>query len=443
MARASFVLVASAACGLLLATAPNATAARGGCAQYASNSGNDGASGRVDAPVRSIGRLLAGLHNGETGCLLPGWRFSEHVRVTGGGGLGQPIRIRGLGKSRPVLDGIVQVTRTGHDVTFQHISIQGDGTPSRAIVWVAGSHITFVGDEITGPRYHNASIGCIQVGGRARATVIRRARIHDCTRASTRRLYAPGIVVANATGTTIVDSVVFHTIGDAIVLAPHARGARVTHSIVDSNTSGVYIGGDSSGNVVADNVISFNGTWNVHGGGGGARGNVVTRNCLWKGFAGNVSGAGLVVRGNVVASPRYVARGRSFSIRPGGPCFSKRPRSFVPTRAAAPTAPRRLGRFVVHYRLRALPERVQIVELSFSGLQPGAALRLRCRSCKVVEHLVAGHGGTAASAALRGRWLGRGGVVEARETRSGFVAATARIVVTGLPRGVVVHHGSG
>jgi hypothetical protein len=173
------------------------------------------------------------------------------------------------------------------------------------------------------------------------------------------------------------------------------------------------------------------------------RGNVVTRNCLWKGFAGNIAGNGLIVRENLVAPPGYVNRARGFSIRPGGPCYAKRPRSLPPDQAARPSAPQRLGKFVVHYRLRALPARVQFVELSFSGLQPGAALRLRCGSCNVVEHLVAGRDGTAASVAMRGRWLGRGGVVEARETLPRFVAATASIVVTGLPRGVVVHHGSG
>ena len=460
MARASAAAVALAACELLLiAAAPAAPAAGRGCAQYASNGGNDGASGRLDAPVRSIGRLLAGLRKGEVGCLLPGWRFSEHVRVTGGGGLGRPIRIRGLGKDRPVLDGIVRVTRIGHDVSFEHISIRGDGTPGPAIVWVAGTHISFVGDEISGPRYRNASIACVHVGGRARGTVIRRTRVHDCTLASTRRLYAPGIVVANATATTIADSVVYHTIGDAIVLAPHARGTRVTRSIVDSNTSGIYIGGDSSGNVVADNVIAFNGKWNVHGGGGAARGNVVTRNCLWRGFTANIAGGGFAAYGNLVTSPRYVRHGAGFAMRPG-PCAAKRPGArgvtgFVqpraapapaPARKAAPRkqAPRRLGRFLVQYRLLGLRKRVQVVSLTFTGLKRGASLELRCvRGCAAHETLTPGPDGIASSSALVGVWLRRGAVVSVRQHRRGWIASAARITVVGLPRGVRIAHGSG
>jgi parallel beta-helix repeat protein len=449
----SALFVALGASALLLAAAPAALPARGGCDQYAANSGDDGRSGRSDAPVRSIGRLLAGLRKGEVGCLLPGWRFSEHVRVTGGGGLGRPIRIRGLGERRPVLNGVVQVTRTGHDVTFEHIRIQGDGTPAKAIVSIAGTHISLVDDVITGTRYRNASIACVRIAGGARGTAIRRSRIHDCTRANTRKLYAPGILVTNAHGTTIADTIVYHTIGDAIALAPNAHGTRISHSIVDSNTSGVYIGGSSSGNVVSDNVISFNGKWNVHGGGGAARGNVVTRNCLWQGFVANVAGGGFAAYGNLFLSPRYVRHGSGFAMR-RGPCAGKRPGAragsvpVVAPRPASPPArkpsPQRLARFLVQYRLLGLSRRVQVVALTFSHLKAGAAVDVRClRGCSANEHLTAGPDGTASSNALIGSWLRRGAVVAVREHRRGWVAAWARVRVVGLPHGVRITHGSG
>jgi hypothetical protein len=456
LARASALVATVTLSASLLAAAPAALPARAGCDQYAANTGSDGSSGRIGAPVRSIGRLLAGLNKGQTGCLLPGWRFSEHVRVNGGGGLGRPIRIRGLGPGRPVLDGVVRVTKTGHDVTFQHLQIEGDGTSGKAIVSIAGTHISLVDDVITGPRYWNSSIACVRVGGGARATAIRRTRVHDCTRANTRRLYAPGIVVSDATGTTVVDTIVFHTIGDAIALAPSAYRTRITHSIVDSNTSGIYIGGNSSGNVVADNVIAFNGKWNVHGGGGPARGNLVTRNCLWRGFVANVAGGGFSAYGNLVASPRYVHHGAGFGMRPG-PCAAKRPGArstapLVPARPAAspkparkPAPPRkRLARFLVQYRLLGLRNRVQIVALTFSGLKTGATVDVRCsRGCRANERLTAAPDGTASSSTLIGAWLARGAVVSVREHRPGWVAATAQIVVVGLPSGVRISHGSG
>jgi len=457
LARGRAVLAAFAVLAMPLAAASGAPAAGTGCAQYAANSGNDGASGRIGAPVRSIGRLLAGLNKGETGCLLPGWHFSEHVRVTGGGGLGRPIRIRGLGPGRPVLNGVVRVTKTGHDVTFQHLQIEGDGTTAKAIVSIAGTNISLVDDVITGPHYWNTSIACVRVGGGARSTGIRRTRLHDCSRTNTRSLYAPGIVVSDATGTSIVDTIVFHTSGDAIALAPSSYRTRVWHSIVDSNTSGIYIGGQSSGNVVADNVIAFNGKWNVHGGGGAARGNVVTRNCLWRGYVANVAGGGFSAYGNLVASPRYVHHGTTFRMR-AGPCATKRPgergtaqlvvrRAVPPKPVARPAprrpAPRRLGRFLVQYRLLGLKGRVQVVSLTFSGLKEGASVQLRCvRGCSAHEHLVVGSDGSASSGALIGAWLRRGAVIAVREQRAGWVASSARITVVGLPNGVRVAHGS-
>jgi hypothetical protein len=447
-------VVLLAAASLLCATS-SADSAASGCAQFAANNGHDGASGQVNAPVRSIGRLLAGLKKGQTGCLLPGWRFSEHVRVTGGGGLGRPIRILGLGPGRPVLDGVVRVAKTGHDVTFEHVQIEGDGTPGKAIVSIAGTHISLVDGVVTGPHYWNKSIACIRVGGGARATVISRMRVHDCTRAGTRKLYAPGIVVSDATGTLISRSILHHTIGDAIALAPASRRTHVTRSIVDSNTSGIYIGGVSSDNLVTNNVIAYSGRWNVHGGGGSSRGNVVTRNCLWRGYGANVAGRGFSAYGNLVVSPRYVHHTTTFRMEPG-PCAAKSPAGSgsaspaaskprpAPARRAHKPAPHRLGRFLVQYRLLGLKGRVQVVGLTFLRLRPGASVEIRCmRRCSARERLSVASDGTASSSALLGTWLPRGAVVSVSEHRKGWVPASARITVVGLPRGVRVAHGAG
>jgi Right handed beta helix region len=454
LARASAAVILLSVASLLGA-APAAQSRGSGCAQFASNNGNDGASGRADAPVRSIGRLLAGLRKGQTGCLLPGWRFSEHVHVTGGGGLGRPIRILGLGPGRPVLDGVVRVAKTGHDVTFEHIQIEGDGTPGKSIVAIAGSHMSFVDGVVTGPHYWNRSIACIRVGGGAQGTVLNRMRVHDCTRAGTRRLYAPGIVVSDATNTVISRSIVHHTIGDAIALAPASHRTHVTHTIVDSNTSGIYIGGRSSDNFVGDNVIAYSGKWNVHGSGSSARGNVVKGNCLWRGYGGNVRGGGFSAYGNLVVSPRYVHHSTTFRMRPG-PCAAKSPAgsggallaSPAPTRAPAAKprrpAPHRLGRFLVQYRLLVLKGRVQVVGLTFLRLRPGSSVDVRCvRGCSARERLTVASDGTASSGALLGTWLRRGTVVSIREHRAGWTPASARVTVVGLPRGVRVVHGTG
>jgi hypothetical protein len=401
--------------------------------------------------VRTLGRLIAGLRGGQTGCIEAGTRFAEHVVVASGGDPGNPARIRAAGA---LLNGLVRVTRDGHDLVIDGLDVHGDGSPVDAIVSIAGPRITLSHVSVDGPNYHDANIACIKLHSRAAGVVLRWVVVHDCTRAKHTNLYAPGIAVAKARGTRIVNSIVYHTFGDAIVLAPNAHGTRISHTLLDGNSSGIYINGRSSGNVIADNIISFSGRYGVHGDGG--RGNVVTRNCIWRGFTANVAGRGFRAYGNLAVSPRYVKRAPFFEMRPG-PCTAKRPGAGgtaplpSPPRAAPKPAPKpkpatkpavqRLGRFVVHYTLRALSSRVQVLGLTFTGLAPGASLDLRCRTgCSVSEHLVVDRNGTATSAALLGRWLPRGAVLVASEQK-GHSRAAATITVTGLPRGVRVTHG--
>lgn len=428
-----------------------ASAPAAGCDLFASASGRDRNSGRAGAPVRTLGRLIAGLRAGQTGCVEAGTRFGEHVRIASGGDPGKPARIRAAGA---VLNGVLRVNHDGHDLVIENLQVHGDGSPARAIVSIAGPRITLSHVTVDGPNYHDANVACIHLHGRAVGVVLRWLVVHDCTRAKRRDLYAPGIVVAGARGTRIVDSIVYHTLGDAIVLAPYARGTRISHTLLDGNSSGIYINGRSSGNVVSDNIISFSGRYGVHGDGGS--GNVVTGNCIWRGYTANVAGHGFRAYGNLAVSPRYVSRAPTFEMRPG-PCTSKRPGArggstpirpqprARPTPKPGPAKPRapaqHLRRFVVHYTLRALPRRVQIVSLTFTGLAAGASLDLRCRrGCSLSEHLVADPNGTATSGNLLGRWLSRGAVLVASERR-GRAKASATITVTGLPAGVRITHG--
>jgi parallel beta helix pectate lyase-like protein len=456
LVRASCLLccVAALVASGLLASGRGAVAAGGSCDLYASANGRDRNSGRAGTPVRTLGRLIAGLRAGQVGCVEAGTRFSEHVTVASGGAPGSPARIRGAGT---VLNGVVRVTRDGHDLVIEDLQVRGDGSAVDAIVSIAGPRITLSHVAVDGPNYHDANVACIRLDGRAEDVVLRWVVAHDCTRAKRKDLYAPGIVVASARGTRIVDSIVYHAFGDAIVLAPNARGTRISQTLLDGNSSGIYLAGRSSGNVIANNIISFSGRYGVHGDGG--RGNIVTGNCIWRGYTANVAGRGFRAYGNLAVSPRYVRRAPIFEMRPG-PCTSRRPGARGATPGVAqprvnpapkpepkpkprpkPKPPARLARFTVHYTLRAVPNRVQVVNMTFTGLAPGATLELRCRSgCGFSERLVADPNGSATTATLLGRWLVKGAVIVASERR-GAAKATATITVTGLPNGLRVTHG--
>ena len=471
MARGRTLLVC--ACALLAAAslpaAGSAGAARG-CDLFAAANGRDRASGRAGTPVRTLGRLIAGLRAGQTGCVAPGTRFDEHLVVASGGAPGKPVHILAAGSW---LNGVALFTRDAHDLVLDGLHFQGDGSAVDAIVSIRGPRITLSHVEVNGPNYHDANVACIRLGGRAVGVTLSWVVVHDCTRVRHRNLYAPGIVVAHSWRSRILDSTVYHTIGDAIVLAPDARATRISHNVIDRNSNGIYISGRSSGNVISNNTITFSGRYGVHGDGGS--GNVVTSNCIYRGYTKDIAGRGFRAYGNVSVGPRYVMLAPWYTMRPG-PCASRHPgaRAAVvavrpqpqpvlpkkpqpkvdpkPKRHLRPKAkakpkprpkprpPAHLDRFVVHYTLSALPRRVQIVSLTFTGLAPGATLKLSCRrGCNASEQLVAAGNGTVTSATFLGVSLRRGAVIVVRERR-GAASRTATITVTGLPRGVRVTH---
>jgi hypothetical protein len=409
------------------AASPSATA----CTRWASARGSDRASGTVAAPYRTIHRLLDALPDGGVGCLVGGAWFHERATIV------RPVTLVS-GRGRATIVGGVTVQPTARRVVVRGLAIRGRGG-ARATVIVRADGARILDNDVSGPGFYDRATRCILVDG-ARDAVVDGNRIHNCTRATRRNLYAPGIHVASALRARIANNVVFHTLGDAIVLAPNAQRTLVTRNIVDGNVSGIYIGGNrrtaSSYNVVTRNIVSNSGHWNVHSAWRGrvGVGNVISSNCFWHGFGGNVVGDGLTASDNVVASPRYRHRPTDFTLL-GGPCRSLRPRIVG---ALLP----RLPRFTISYRLRALPARVQVVRLTLTGLAAGARVSVRCkRGCRV------GWSGrafrsTLALPVLRGTWLRVGAVFEVREARASWVGHVARVTVTGLPRGVRIEHRS-
>jgi hypothetical protein len=451
LGRASLASLAAAVVAALPVLAAGSVAAPSAltCALWASDRGNDGNIGTQQLPFRTVGKLASVLRPGQTGCLSPGSVFHENVRLRRGGIPGAPVRIVTPPGRRAVIRGVLTVPAGVDNVVLAALVVQGHGPARSGIVTIAGNGVALIRNDISGPGYLNRSVACVHL----RATIgvlIDGNTIHNCTRVTRRRgLYSPGVWVESAQLTTIVNNFVYHTAGDGIALAPNAQNSKVARNLIDGNVSGVYIGGDgryaSSSNLIVDNIVSHSGRYNVHSsfpaGGPVGRANLITRNCLWKGYRGNLVGRGYVGVKNLVRNPRYLSRPRTLALRPGTPCFSKRPASYrsTTTNLAGPYPV--LGAFLVAYRLRALPRRVQVVGLSLEKLLPGAAVEVRCvRGCRYVERLRARSTGTARIRGLRGRWLRKGAIVEIRARVPNWVGAYAQVTVTGLPRGIRIDH---
>jgi hypothetical protein len=80
------------------------------------------------------------------------------------------------------------------------------------------------------------------------------------------------------------------------------------------------------------------------------------------------------------------------------------------------------------------------MSLTLNAVTPGSSISVRCR----IGCAAHWHGTTRSSSialpVLRGAWLARGAVLEVRAQRYGFVGSYARLLVTGLPRGLHVGH---
>jgi hypothetical protein len=443
VARARWLLLGPVAVAIALVVPSQAAA--WGCTRWASDSGSDGNPGTQAAPFRTLGRLFGSLQAGQTGCLAQGSHYAEHLEISRGGTARKPIRIMTAGIHRAVLSGRVTFTPHGHDVVLANLIVQGDGSPANATVKVAADRVQLVRTAISGPGYLNAPVPCVLVLNGANQVVLDRVEIHDCTRISSKKASGPGLIVSDAVGTVIRDSFVYHVPGDAVVLGPAARWSLVTHTIVDGNRSAILFAGGkhvaSHDNRVESSILSYSANWNVHSYWPGPTGkkNVVQDNCMWRAYHGQVSGRGFATAHNLIHSPQYVDRPATHSVH-RGVCYSKRPRpaSEAVTDFGFPWP--RLQKFIVHYTLHALKQRVEVDRIALTGLADGTVIDMRCaHGCAGSERIYASHG-EAETAMLIGQWLQRGAVVEFRERRSGFIGSYARVRVTGLPHGVSISH---
>jgi parallel beta-helix repeat protein len=374
-------------------------------------------------------RLLAALPSGATGCVTRGSVFDEQITIA------RTVTLRSP-EGPATIVGQVTIGQSAPRTVISGLEIRGTGG-GRAAVVVLGDKAQILGNEVTGVGFENRSTPCVLLDG-VHSVVVDANRIHNCTRATTRNLYSPGILVASSLRSRITNNVVFHTLGDGIALGPNAQRTVVSRNLVDSNVSGILIAGDartaSSYNVVTRNIVSNSGRFNIHATWGGAvgTGNVVSSNCLWNGFGANFAGSGFASSGTIIANPRLVGLSHSYAIA-NGPCFAMRP-SIVRAHLSV------LPRFTVSYRLTVLPAQVRVVSLLLSGLRPGVVVRVSCAHGCSAHWSGRARRSTLLLPVLGGASLARGSIVEVFATQNGYVGAYARVIVTGLPLGVRIEH---
>jgi hypothetical protein len=295
------------------------------CDRVVALSGHDRSRGTADAPFRTVRRLVSALRPGQTGCLRSG-TYREDVTL-----VQDHVTLREHPGSRATIVGRLWVRRGADHDTISGLTLDARNRRRLPSPTINADDTELVGNVITD---RHTTI-CLLIGspsyGRARRTVIRENRIHDCGhRPSTNRDH--GIYVAAADDTRIVDNVIYDNVDRGIQLYPDAQRTLIAGNVIDGNGEGIIFSGHgrvaSAGTTVRNNIIANARiradveSWYPHGARRG-RGNVVRDNCLFGGLGGVVdrAGGGFVAVGNTVADPAYVNRGKGdFRLAAGSRC---------------------------------------------------------------------------------------------------------------------------
>ena len=256
------------------------------CDLYASTAGDDDATGAVDSPFATVGRLFEELSAGQMGCLrgtaaAAPFSFTElRLRDKAFAGESDRVTIRSYPGEIAKLKGRIVIEGTVNYLTLSQLVLDGAASASSPPgPIVDGDHVSFTDNNVT-----NSASACfrIGIGAVAEAARIARNRIHDCK--------FDGVNANNSTNAVVEKNVVFDNGGWGVKLQSNAQTSSVRRNVLDGNLAGVFFGGNantsSNNNTVEENIVSNSASWNV----GYAwtdtahvpSGNVVTRGCHYK-----------------------------------------------------------------------------------------------------------------------------------------------------------------
>jgi len=309
-----------------------AIAAPPACDRAAAPNGSDSASGTLQAPYRSVQRLVASLSAGQVGCLRSG-TYSGNVKVSRGGAAGAPLRLTSYGSERARVVGRFWIASGSDHVVVDHLVLDGRSSPLPSPS-IYANDVAFRDNEVTNA--HKAicfSVGQIDLGWHVKGTRIERNNIHDCGKLPAAN-HDHGIYVENSTDTLIAGNLIYNNADRGINLYPNAKRTTITGNVIANNGQGILFSGDFGlattdtlvqGNVIAHSKLRYNvEAWFPDGNTQGS-GNAVRRNCIFKGARGNVDGAvqeaRIVMDRNVIADPRFVDAARGdFRVNAASPC---------------------------------------------------------------------------------------------------------------------------
>ena len=331
------------------------------CAKWAATTGSDAAAGTATAPYRSLGKLVASLQAGQTGC-LPAGRTYYAVAGNGvvGGGVGTSaaaVTVTSGPGGRASVMGQLWLRPESHDVVLRGLDFRGGYTPTGPM-YAKQTHLILHGDrlavldnDISDPR------GICIGAGKGHATDptvndvaedlrVQGNRIHDCGMDpaiawSSADSGAHGVYLENTLRARISDNLIYRNRWRGLQLWPRNDGAVVERNLFDENATHVNIGSSLGpeygggfvarnttvrGNIFTGRVTTFAPTQNpsqLYGffpAGSPSYGNLVTGNCFAPHDAA-ATGYGFATGPSTTAQALFVDRAaRDYRLTPASPC---------------------------------------------------------------------------------------------------------------------------
>ena len=313
------------------------------CDLVAATNGSDSAAGSVDAPLKSVQKLVNTLNPGQTGCLRDGSYADNSDNEIG---IDTPnVTLTSYPGERAKVNGRVWISKTGDGVTVSNLDLDGKNPRVLPSPTVNADDVVISDNDIT----NDDTAICVSLGsadsyGRAARTLVEGNSIHNCgVMPATNQDH--GIYVNSADDAIIRDNYIYDNADRGIQLYPSSQGTLVTGNVIDGNGEGVIFGGSetsaSHDNVVENNVITnskirdnIDASW----GGQVGTGNIARNNCVGGGAYDDGDGGileghkGFSVSNNLIEVPQFVnAKGGNFSIAGNSPCADILAGAKVPT----------------------------------------------------------------------------------------------------------------
>lgn len=278
----------------------------------------------------SIGTFINGLAPGAVGCLPGGTYTGANVEMAKSGTSSSRITVQSVPGQTAKL--AMRLSIVSDYVTFRGLNFDTDHQLGTSNTWVksTANDVTFEANEfadsgLAGTVAHDGQ--CLYSDAGSYNIRIVRNYFHDCGSMD----HFHHSMYLNGRAYTIANNLVLRTKAWGIHLYPDLDDSLVSHNTVDgSGRAGIIMAESSTGNRVANNIVTNNAQGGIDGYAVAGPNTVEDNLCFANGSFCVEAGNGFVGTGNVTADPGYLNRtGGDFHVGSSSPAVGTADMAFL------------------------------------------------------------------------------------------------------------------